>query len=101
MPRNEGPRAGRPDSRCACVPQIGAMIEWSTIMRTRWVLKAPGFLLLLAAAAHAQNGCRFDLAGQTDGATSGFFFSLVATADSSGNCQLGSVMLELSVGNGT
>lgn len=71
------------------------------IMKTRGVLKFPGLLLLLAAAAHAQNVCRFELADQSDGATSGFIFSLAASADSSGNCQLSSVMLILSVGNGT
>lgn len=56
--------------------------------------------MFLVAAAHAQNVCRFELGDQSDGATSGFVFSLVAAADSSGNCQLSSVMLELSVGNG-
>ncbi len=70
-------------------------------MKTRRVLRFPCLLLFLAAAAPAQNVCRLDLADQSDGATSGFLFSLLATADSSGNCPLSSVMLRLSVGDGT
>jgi uncharacterized protein (TIGR03437 family) len=69
-------------------------------MRAGRLLKFPGILLLLAGAAHAQNVCSFGLADQSDGATSGFIFSLLASADSNGNCQLSSVMLRLAVGDG-
>ena len=57
-------------------------------------------LPLGAALAHGQNQCVLELASQSDKANSGFILSLSAAADSSGNCQLGSVMLGLSVGNG-
>ena len=69
-------------------------------MKPRRNLHIPGLLLILAVAAHAQNVCLFELADQSDGATSGFIFSLLASADSKGNCQLNSVMLQLAVGDG-
>lgn len=69
-------------------------------MKTRRILHFPGIFLLLAVGAHAQNVCIFELADQSDGATSGFILSLLASADSEGNCQLSSVMLQLAVGDG-
>src|SRR5579863_7007187 len=63
-------------------------------------IKISGLLLLAAAGAHGQGQCVLELASQSDGATSGFTLSLSAAADSSGNCQLSSLMLGLSVGNG-
>ena len=90
------PRLARP----ACIPQA-RLVECSNIMKTRPDLKFPGLLLLLVAAAHAQTVCRFELADQSDGASSGFIFSLLASADSNGNCQPASVMLRLDVGDGT
>ena len=64
----------------ACVSQLrrGRI----PMMKAGRLLKFPGILLLLAAAAHAQNVCSFELADQSDGATSGFIFSLLASADS-------------------
>jgi uncharacterized protein (TIGR03437 family) len=70
-------------------------------MKTRPDLKFPGLLLLLVGAAHAQTVCRFELADQSDGASSGFIFSLLGSADSNGNCQISSVMLRLDAGDGT
>jgi uncharacterized protein (TIGR03437 family) len=69
-------------------------------MKTRRPFHLPLFLLLCAAGAYGQNQCRFHLASQSDGATSGVTLSLVAAPDSNGNCQLGSASLELAVGNG-
>ncbi|HUA58864.1 MAG TPA: IPT/TIG domain-containing protein [Verrucomicrobiae bacterium] len=57
-------------------------------------------LTLGAALAHGQNQCVLELASQSDEVHSGFILFLSAAADSSGNCQLGSVTLGLSVGNG-
>ncbi len=57
-------------------------------------------LLAAVAEGHAQNVCHFYLANQSD-ATSGVLLSLEASADSSGKCVLGSLVLRLNVGDGT
>ena len=77
------------------------LVEYSIRMKTRRLLRFPGVLLLSAAGAFGQNQCRLQLAGQSDGSTNGFILSLLASPDSSGKCLLGSVSLELDVGNGT
>ena len=69
-------------------------------MRSGLPLRISELLLLAVAGAHGQNTCGLDLANQSDGATTGVILSLMATADSSGNCQLSAVKLALSVGGG-
>jgi len=67
-------------------------------MRTSFVTAT--LLLFLSAGARAQDQCRFYLANHTDN-TTGLLLSLDTTADSSGKCQLSSLNLRLSVGDGS
>src|SRR5579871_343865 len=58
------------------------------------------WVFVAALAAQGQNVCRLYLANQSD-SVSGVFLSLQANADSSGNCQLSSVNLRVTVGDGS
>jgi hypothetical protein len=85
------------------VPIIGVISgsgDYSNGMQSGLPIKILGLLLLAATGAHGQGQCVLELASQSDGATSGFTLSLSAAADSSGNCQLSSLMLGLKVGDG-
>jgi len=70
------------------------------VLATRPLMITSSLLLLLPAAARGQNQCRFYLANHSDG-NSGLILSLETSAGSSGNCQLGSLNLRLTVGDGS
>jgi uncharacterized protein (TIGR03437 family) len=65
-------------------------------MNTRLLLLVVAF----AAAAHAQNQCRFSLADHSDN-VSGLLLALDGVPDAKGNCALNTVNLRLAVGDGT